>query len=231
MPMQHPGMDDIRVLVVDESPGLTQGLLLALPRRGHVRVLGPVPDASTALAAIVDGLVDVVVVDLDRADGLGIAIVTALRDAHEAARILVAARHEGPDTAALASALAAGARGVLPDERDAHSLIDAFRRVRAGELVLPARTLPSLVDRLRDQRPAARDDRALLASLTGRESEILSLLADGMSTQDVAVRLHISPLTVQSHVKNILAKLGVHTKVEAVRIAWRHGLRAATRTA
>ena len=76
-----------------------------------------------------------------------------------------------------------------------------------------------------------RDERALLASLTGRETEILALLADGMSTRDVAERLDISPLTVQSHVKNILAKLGVHTKVEAVRIAWRHGLHAATRTA
>ena len=76
-----------------------------------------------------------------------------------------------------------------------------------------------------------RDERALLASLTDRETEILALLADGMSTRDVAERLDISPLTVQSHVKNILAKLGVHTKVEAVRIAWRHGLHTASRTA
>jgi DNA-binding NarL/FixJ family response regulator len=221
-------MDDIKVLVVDERPGLTQGLLLALPKRGHVRILGPVPDARSANEAIDEGLADVVVVVLDRADEGGIAIVAAIRDAHEHARILVATLHGGPETAAVA--LAAGARGVLPTERAAHPLIDAFRRVRAGELVLPARDLPSLVDRLRDRRPA-RDDRALLGSLTGRETEILSLLADGMSTQDVAARLHISPLTVQSHVKNILGKLGVHTKVEAVRIAWREGLRAATRTA
>jgi len=221
-------MDDIKVLVVDERPGLTQGLLLALPKRGHVRILGPVADASAANEVIADGLADVVVVALDRIDDRGIAIVAAIRDAHEDARILVATLTGGPETAAVA--LAAGARGVLPTERTAHPLIDAFRRVRAGELVLPARDLSSLVDRLRDQRPA-RDDRALLGSLTGRETEILSLLADGMATQDVAVRLHISPLTVQSHVKNILAKLGVHTKVEAVRIAWREGLRATTRTA
>jgi len=221
-------MDEIKVLVVDEHPGLAQGLLLALPKRGHVRVLGPA-DVSAAGAAIADGLVDVVVVGLDRADGLGLAIVTALRDAHEGARILVATRHEGPETAVMA--LAAGARGVLPNERVAQPLIDAFRRVSSGELVLPARALPALVDRLRDQRPPARDGRALLGSLTTRESEILSLLADGMSTQDVAARLQISPLTVQSHVKNILAKLGVHTKVEAVRLAWRHGHPAAVRSA
>ena len=222
-------MEDIKVLVVDERPGLTQGLLLALPRRGHVRVLGPVPDVSSAREAIDAGLVDVIVVGLDREDGMGVAIVAALRDADDGARILVATRDESPETVVVA--LAAGARGVLPTERDAHPLIDAFRRARAGELVLPARDLPLLVDRLRERAVPGRDERALLASLTHRESEILALLSDGSSTRDVAERLDISPLTVQSHVKNILAKLGVHTKVEAVRIAWRHGLHTATRSA
>ena len=222
-------MEDITVLVVGERPGLTQGLLLALPRRGHVRVLGPVADVGAAVAVIDDGLADVIVVDLDRIDGAGIAIVAALRDARDEVRILVATKNDGPDTAAVA--LAAGARGVLPTEREAHPLIDAFRRVCAGELVLPARDLPSLVDRLRERTAPARDDRMLMRSLTDRERETLALLADGLSTQEVAARLGISPLTVQSHVKNILSKLGVHTKVEAVRMAWRHGLRTETRTA
>ena len=158
------GMEDIKVLVVDERPGLTQGLLLALPRRGHVRVLGPVPDVSSAREAIDAGLVDVIVVGLDRDDGMGVAIVAALRDADDGARILVATRDESPETVVVA--LAAGARGVLPTERDAHPLIDAFRRARAGELVLPARDLPLLVDRLRERAVPGRDERALLASLT-----------------------------------------------------------------
>ncbi|MEO8477675.1 MAG: response regulator transcription factor [Actinomycetota bacterium] len=233
MPMQRSGvaesMHHINVLVVDESPGLTQGLLLSLPKRGHVRVLGPVSDLSAVTAAIADGLADVVVVALDRDDGRGLAIVAEIRDSHDGACILVATRLGGPEIAA--GALAAGARGVLPTERDPHRLIDAFRRAYAGELVLPARDLPSLVDRLLDRRTTVRDDGALLGSLTGRETEILALLAQGLSTRDVASRLQISPLTVQSHVKNILGKLGVHTKVEAVRIAWREGLRAVTRTA
>ena len=64
-----------------------------------------------------------------------------------------------------------------------------------------------------------------------REREILRLLADGIPTTDIAVSLGISPMTVQSHLKNILAKLGVHSKVAAVRLAWRHGLGSAIRTA
>jgi two-component system nitrate/nitrite response regulator NarL len=70
-----------------------------------------------------------------------------------------------------------------------------------------------------------------LRRLTARETEILQALAAGDSTPAIAERLGISPLTVQSHVKSILSKLGVHSKIEAVTLAWRHGLAPATRTA
>ena len=69
------------------------------------------------------------------------------------------------------------------------------------------------------------------ASLTSRENEILQALCDGKSTNEVAGAFGISRMTVQSHVKNILSKLGVHSKIEAVTLAWRYGLAAETRTA
>ena len=208
--------DPIRVLVVDESPGLTQGLILALPRRGPVRVLGPVPDAPEALAALEEGLADLVLVDLDRADGRGTEVVGAIRDGGGRIRVLATSLQDGSEV--IATALAAGACGVLPSERD-RSLIDVFRRALAGELVLPAEDLPRLVDRL-----AAGNGNHGLSSLTARERQILRSLTEGSSTAEIASSLSISPLTVQSHVKSILAKLGVHSKVEAVRLAWRHGL-------
>jgi DNA-binding NarL/FixJ family response regulator len=224
MPMSSAMADEIRVLVVDESPGLVQGLILALPRRGPVQVLGPVPDAPEALAALEEGLADLVLVDMDRADGRGIEVVGAIRDGGGRVRVLAASGDAGPELAA--TALAAGACGVLPTERD-RSLVDVFRRALAGELVLPAEDLPRLVDRLVGDQTGSRG----LASLTAREREILRALAGGMSTAEIAAALSISPMTVQSHVKNILAKLGVHSKVEAVRLAWRHGLGASARTA
>ena len=219
-------IDDIRVLVVDESPGLAQGLTLALPRQGPVRVLGPVADAAEALDVLRDGLADLVLVDLDRADGRGAEVVGAIRDGG-GVRVLVASAASGPETATIA--LAAGACGVLPPQRD-RSLVNVFRRAMAGELVLPAAELPQLVDRLRDARSEPSDPERL-GTLTQREREILGALAQGRSTAELAVALGISPLTVQSHVKNILAKLAVHTKVEAVRMVWRHGLGSASRTA
>ena len=110
---------------------------------------------------------------------------------------------------------------MLPAARDG-SLVEAFRRALAGELVLPADELSRLVDRLTTAKQGARTGD--IDRLTPREREILRTFAAGASTAEVAEAFGISPLTVQSHVKNILAKLGVHSRVEAVRIAWRHGL-------
>jgi DNA-binding NarL/FixJ family response regulator len=224
VPMQARMPENIRVLVVDEDPALTQGLILALPRRGPVQVLGPVPDAPEALAALEEGLADLILVELDRTDGRGTEVVGAIRDAGGAVRVLAASGHDGPDVAAIA--LAAGACGILPTRHD-RSLVDVFRRALAGELVMPADDLPRLVDRLVNGRRHSE----LLDSLTGREREILHSLAEGMSTTEIAASLSISPMTVQSHVKNILAKLGVHSKVEAMRLAWRHGFGSSSRTA
>jgi DNA-binding NarL/FixJ family response regulator len=224
MPMSAEMNGDIRVLVVDESPGLTQGLILALPRRGPVQVLGPVPDAPEALAALEEGLADLVLVGLDRSDGRGTDVVGAILDGSKRTRVLAASHRPGTDVAA--TALAAGACGVLPDTRD-RSLVDVFRRALAGELVLPAADLPRLVDRLLGDEHESRG----LAALTTREREILTALADGSSNPEIAIALGISPLTVQSHIKNILAKLGLHSKVEAVRFAWRHALGSPSRTA
>ncbi len=225
MPMQPAMPDDIRVLVVDETPGLTQGLIMALPRRGPIQVIGPVAGAEEALAALRAGGVDLVLVDIDRADGRGVEVVGQIRDGDESARVLAATTQDGPEMATIA--LAAGACGVLPVERD-RSLVAVFRRALAGELVLPASDLPRLVDRLRGARRELTEAERI-ATLTTREKDVLRAFAEGRSTGEVAQRLVISPLTVQSHAKNVLAKLGVHTKVEAVRMAWRHGLGSVTR--
>ncbi len=225
--MERHMADQIRVLVVDEGPTLARELARAMPVRGPARVIGPVPDAADAIDRLGAGLVDLVVVELDRSDGRGTDSIAEIVAGGGRGRVLASSRNGGPDVAA--SALSAGASGVLPPRRDP-SLLDVFRRALAGELVLPVEDLSTLVDRLTSSGsdgPVADP----VAVLTHREREILRSLAAGASTIDVAEAFGISPLTVQSHVKNILAKLGVHSKVEAVRIAWRHGLASASRSA
>lgn len=220
-------LEEIHVLVVDQGQRLAQDLLLALRRRAGFRVTGPVPDDASAIETLSHEHVDLVVVDLDRADERGVAVVASIRNAADV-RVMAATRH--PASACIELALAAGACGVLPAERDPAHLVGAFKRALAGELVLPADDLPTLVDRLWQAR-ARRHEHVLLATLTGREREILSALADGATTPEIAGELGISPATVQTHVKNLLGKLGVHSKVEAVGTAWRAGLAVSSRSA
>ena len=220
-------MDTIRILVVDESVGLAQDLLLALRRRAGFQVLGPVSDDTEALQMFADAQPDFVVVQLDRFDGRGVAIVSAIRSQTQV-RVLAATRH--PAALEVELALAAGACGVLPADREPSSLVSAVRRAAAGELVLPADDQPLLVDRLQEAR-TRRSRQHLLTTLTARECEVLATLVAGATTNTIALDLGISPATVQTHIKNILGKLGVHSKIEAVGVAWRGGLALDARSA
>jgi DNA-binding NarL/FixJ family response regulator len=220
-------MERITVLVVESGSSLVRELVLALPPEAGVgHVLGPVAGADEALAVLGERPVDVVVVDLDRTDGE--RIVVRIRGAHGHVRVLGATSR--PEAEVAAVALASGASGLLPRGGNSAELLRAFRRVLAGDLVLPATEVSSLVKSLEENAPngvnAARVD-----VLTARELQILGALADGRSTVEIAVTLGISPLTVQSHVKNLFAKLDVHSKVAAVRVAWSSGVNEGVRSA
>ena len=208
--------DRIRVSVVDDHIRLVESLRLAWGRGSRLRVLGPFVPGVAALRAAPD----VVVVDLERDDGHGLGALVEVCEAVRDVRVIAATTERDPE---LGSAIVtAGASGLLPSWGDPAEMEDAIRRAVAGELVLPDDHLSSLVDRLRAVR-ARVTGAANLESLTARELEVLRLLSDGRSTVEIAALLGISPMTVQSHVKNVLAKLRVHSKVEAVRLAWRFG--------
>jgi len=208
--------DRIRVSVVDDHIRLVESLRLAWGRGSRLRVLGPFVPGVAALRAAPD----VIVVDLERDDGQGLGALVEVCDAVHDVRVIAATTERDPE---LGSAIVtAGASGLLPSWGDPAEMEDAIRRAVAGELVLPDDHLSSLVDRLRAVRARVTEG-ANLESLTMRELEVLRLLSDGRSTVEIAALLGISPMTVQSHVKNVLAKLGVHSKVEAVRLAWRFG--------
>jgi DNA-binding NarL/FixJ family response regulator len=220
-------MDTIRILVIGESLGPAQNLLLALRRRTGFQILGPVPDDTAALELLAEAQADIVVVQLDRLDGRGVAIVSAIRSQTQI-RVMAATRH--PAAPVVELALAAGACGVLPTDREPSSLVSAFRRAAAGELVLPADDRPLLVDQLQEAR-TRRNRQDLLTTLTERERQVIGAIASGATTTGIALELGISPATVQTHVKNILRKLEVHSKVEAVGVAWRGGVALDARSA
>ena len=221
--MPRVDMGDLRVLVVGDGTTLAQDLRLLLGRRSGIRVLEPVSEAKAALAAALSGRIDLAVVDLDR-DPNGLRTITRLRDGAPRLRVLAAVDETGAEVAA--AVLSAGGCGLLPRAYEPRVLASAFRRAVEGGAVLPDPEPSRVLGRI----PVVGHDRPEadpLASLTPRELQVLELVASGRSTHEIAAYLGISATTVQSHVKNLMAKLAVHSKVDAVRLAWRSGTVAA----
>jgi DNA-binding NarL/FixJ family response regulator len=210
----------IRVVVVAEHDTLATALTTTLVEERDVLFRVPAPGAAPAIDLLNAGRAQLAVVDLDRLDGAGFSIISDIRD-HSGAPVLAATLEIDPDI--VVRAFAAGACGMLPVDGNVGEIASAIRRAAAGELVLPDRDLPGIVNRLR---PVNRFD-----VLTPRERETLHLLTEGLGTFEIAASLGISTGTVQVHVKNILAKLGLHSKVEAVRLALLASPEAALRSA
>ncbi|MEX2275777.1 MAG: response regulator transcription factor [Actinomycetota bacterium] len=225
------GMNErIRVLVVGDD-GLFGGDMQ--------RLLDD--SAGVELVAVVSGLMeaeqrcraaetpDVALLDLDLAGIDGGEATHTLQAAAPSIKVLVTARQQSAERIALV--LASGACGFVSSSVDPGDLGAVLRCAAMGEMVMPVGELQEVLAHLDARRVSRSEARDGLDRLTVREREILGSLARGGSTVEVADELGISRLTVQSHVKSILAKLGVHSKVEAVTLAWRHGLAPVSRTA
>jgi DNA-binding NarL/FixJ family response regulator len=210
-------MGDIGVLVVG-GVGLAQELVLACRRRIGVRVLGPVHGGAAAAEAATLAAVDLAVVDLDRPEAL--RDMETLRDALPGVRVLAATDVVDPERAG--AALGAGASGLLARGGPRAELVDAIRRAAAGEVILNEAHLRAMVEQIHLRRSEAASTQRL-SSLTARERQVLALLSQGGGTAEIAVALGVSRATVQAHVKSVLRKFGVHSKVEAIRMAWRLG--------
>src|SRR5262245_51330962 len=208
-----------RVLVVDDHEMFSEALELLLGRQPDVELVGSARDADEAMAML-DAGPDVVLMDLDMPGTDGIEATRQIRERTPQTKVVLLTAIQSPEV--IAEALSAGACGYVPKTRAVDDLMDVVRRAAAGEIVMPEQDLAAVFERLELAR--ADSGQAALERLTPRETEILSALASGHTANEIAGSLGISSLTVQSHMKSILAKLGVHSKIEAVTLAWRHGL-------
>lgn len=221
--------DTISLLLVDEHQMFTEALSRLLGAERDLRPQGAVGTIAEAVLECSVRPPDVVLVDLRVRDMQGVEGIRAIRRASPGSVVVVVT--DVGDIAAIRSAIQAGARGYVLKTRAVDELVGIIRRTAVGEMGLTVADVPTVIGRLQMSRQWENEARRTFDRLTTREGQILVLLANGRSTSETAAELHISPLTVRSHVKSILAKLGVHSKLEAVSYALRNGLVETDRSA
>ena len=212
----------IKVLIVDDHRMLAEALEVLIAGEDGLESVGAAATAEEALEVARRESPDVVLMDLDLPGVNGIEATARLLEICPDARVVVISALQ--DAEMLAGAIQAGACGFVPKTRAADELVTVVRRAAAGEIVLPPGDVADLLSRLRDARVERSDVGRRFARLTPREVEVLQAFSEGRSTREVGSHLYISPKTVRTHVDRILLKLEVHSKLDAVVLALRHGV-------
>ncbi len=206
----------MRVLIVDDQQLFADAVAAAL--QDHGVDVAAAPDGRAALDFLEEHAADVVLLDIGLPGQSGLEVGRAILERRPESRLIALTALQ--DASVADEALAVGFAGYLTKDTQLGTLMDAIQVVFDGEVVVPGHLVRSV------SRPGrVDDDVALLVSqLTGRELEVLELLAAGRPSDAIASALYISRNTVRTHVQSILAKLGVHSRLEAAAFAARHGL-------
>jgi DNA-binding NarL/FixJ family response regulator len=204
----------VRIVIVDDHEMVAEGFARIVEAEDDLELAGIASSVEEALTLVGSVRPDVVLMDFNLPDGDGVTATERIIEGWPGTRVVLLSGSGGNEL--LARAIAAGCSGLLAKDRPARDIVAAVRAAARGESVVRPDELAGLLDRLRN--PTI-DPQAL----TARELEVLRLLAKGRSTDAIASELYVSPHTVRNHVSNILAKLGAHSKLEAVAIATRDG--------
>jgi DNA-binding NarL/FixJ family response regulator len=215
--------EPIRVLVVDDHVLFRRGLRMVLEQEPDIEVVGEAADGAEALAQAMDSTPDIVLMDVRMPRRGGIDACTAIKEGVPSTKIMMLTVSD--EEADLYDAIKAGAMGYLLKESSIEEVASAIRAVHGGQsLISPAMASKLLTEFAtmikrgedRQQVPAPR--------LTDREMEVLRLVAKGLNNRDIAKHLFISENTVKNHIRNILEKLQLHSRMEAVVYAVREKL-------
>ena len=205
-----------RILLVEDHASFRQTLAFVFDQQPEFEVVAEARQAMDGSEA------DLGVIDLTLPDGEGTELIEELCEANPdfAALVLTASL----DRTEHARAVEAGAAGVLHKSADVDAILDATRRLGEGETLLSEQELIALLRLAGQNREEAVEARASIEQITPREKGVLQKLAEGLSNKEIAARLHMSVDTERTHMMNILNKLGVHSRLQALVFAARHGL-------
>ncbi|MFF9771138.1 response regulator [Streptomyces sp. NPDC014636] len=212
-----------RVVVADDQTVVREGIVMLLGLLPGVEVVGAAGDGEEAVRLVGEVAPDVVLMDLRMPRCDGVEATRRIRAQYPATQVVVLTTYA--DDESLFPALRAGARGYLTKDAGGDEIVRAVHSVLSGDAGLSPSVQRRLLERLSQPEPEP-DPAAGEApdGLTARETEVLVLIADGLSNQEIARRLHVSTATVKTHINNLFAKTGLKDRAQAVRYAYSKGL-------
>jgi DNA-binding NarL/FixJ family response regulator len=223
--VDSPASDPIRALIVDDHALFRRGLEMVLAAEDDIELVGEASDGAEAVQKAGEALPDVVLMDIRMPKSSGIEACRAMKEVAPSSKIVMLTISDEEED--LFEAIRAGASGYLLKDIPLDEVADVVRAVHGGQsLINPSMAAKLLTEfatlNKRDQEERA--EQVPAPKLTDREMQVLKLVAKGMNNRDIAKELFISENTVKNHVRNILEKLQIHSRMEAVMIAVREKL-------
>jgi two-component system nitrate/nitrite response regulator NarL len=212
-----------RIFLVEDHASFRQALAFMFEREGEFAVAGQagsLAEARSFMRKSPDSF-DVAVVDLALPDGDGFGLIAELSSRPDIMTLVLSASLE---PTRFARAVEAGASGVLHKSAPIGEIVDAVRRLRSGEALLSPAEVVEMLRMVSRRRQEEYEARRAIEKLTPREKQVLMALGEGLDSKDIAEKLHITVETERTHMVNILGKLDVHSRLQALVFAARHGL-------
>ena len=212
----------MRILIVDDHILFREGLSGLLRSQPDMQVVGECGNVQEAIECAVQIAPDVILMDFSLPDGPGLEATPAILAVRPQTQIIFLTVHE--DDERLISAVRAGAKGYLLKNLSVNRLLAALRALEKGEVALSRTMMARILEEFVNTPPPTKQEPSPLIDLTAREIEVLQELAGGITNQEIANRLFISENTVKNHVHNILEKLNMDNRREAIDFARKNGL-------
>lgn len=213
-----------RVVVADDQTVVREGIVMLLGLLPGIEVVGAAGDGHEAVALVAELAPDVVLMDLRMPRCDGVEATRRIRAEYPGTQVVVLTTYA--DDESLFPAIRAGARGYLTKDAGGDEIVRAVESVLSGEAGLSPSIQRRLLERLSEPERERVSEAPVEApdGLTTRETEVLLLIADGLTNQEIARKLHVSTATVKTHINNLFAKTGLKDRAQAVRYAYGKGL-------
>lgn len=212
----------ITVAMIEDHQILVDSLSLMLRYESDIEFLGSASSISNGQRLVKEMTPNVLLLDVGLPDGSGLDLIPEVNRTSPETNIVVLTSLS--DEATLMRVIDSGISGFVSKNSQLSDLMETIRKAAEGEIVMPTSLLVGLLTRLPRDKAAAYQEEKGWGRLTVREQEVLELLASGKSGDQIADELHIAPLTVRTHIRNLMSKMGVHSRLEAVTFGLKNGL-------